>query len=308
MPASKMLCVKSCLESGIIGSATDLTFVERSPRVAKLLERNLHKDDAFPDARQASLFKCDVSDIRELPQGPRSSEDYLFLDYNGTLTAESSQWLVNTMPGLITDDADICFTFQMANRNNRFAKDVYSLFSESSVLKAGKDIANDLAIYDNDRVATLTIAVLGLLSPYRVNVINVGTYYDTQSMMFLRCKLKGRSSNDSSLTERIMELVNNMPSTPPTPRKSGSTPKSKTASARTKTGDTQMSKVANKRSDAANKAWETRRKNQLDAKRSDAGKKAWATRRRNEAKAAEGEQGSKRGDAARKAWKTRRAS
>lgn len=248
LPAEKCLCVKRAIEHGVIDDRTRLLAVERDPAVAQRMEKNLHAIGV-----RATVIRSWLHTTR-LP----ISVDLAFLDFNGVIDLRTARWLANHLAARLNKNATVIFTLAHAWRNNRFMPRCHDLLLSQHRQLVG-DIAEELDT-DNLDIVCMIAVFRTIFSDWEFRVDYRLKYRDRCSVPMTVYRLYGfgkRKVASGSLEAIRSTLLQEKGENPHSACTVLDAPRLTTKMRTIGRKDSQMTGS----SDAAYKAWETRRRN-----------------------------------------------
>lgn len=265
--------VRLGLAQGNLDPAKPLIVVERDPEWAALIVQDL-LGLGFTDLRPH------VGELHDLSVSV--PVDFVFIDLLGTLDHNISIWMRDVLAPHLTTDATVALSLAYCRRNNHFIEAAERAYNESFEVEVG-EAREHFGISGNHRL---------------IPIMLVRAIFNHHLFAFRRM-VRYRDTNYSMMTFKFSDFT-------PLGQTNGSPSLSEVVSRFT---IRERKLTMTDRSEAAHKAWETRRNRQTDQQakaaqqaRSDRAHRAWETRR-----AKRPETVSDRSAAALKAWETRRA-
>lgn len=269
LPASDMYCVRKAIETGLFDQDTRVVCIERDAEIFREMALTAEQIPVETRLLHGELHELVLSE----------NFDYAFFDFNGQLTLPVVAWLDRVFSGHITSGATVAFTSLYAHRNNQFIHSFHRFVASPEISSELWQTSFDYLGIADETIAMYLLLFRFLFIDYDFIVETPVKYRDTQSMLLfiLRDFRPGNPKVSAEARESFEKFLN-----------------SQLASMET---CGMGAKLVSKGTAAALKAWKTRRKNAtaMARKRSNAAQKAPRTKKRND-----------RSDAAKKAWDTRR--
>lgn len=251
MPGDRALCVASALKTGIIVPDTRLVLVERIPEVARQASVSMRKMGF------RSLPLWHVADIVNLRLPFRLQ--YGFLDFNGTLNFRIAKWMNVELSSHLASDATLAFTFCYTMRSPgwQFMDRCQKLF-RTTYHHLWDRLAGQVQVRDFN-ILTYLCLLRSVFCEYDFAIRPPFKYKDSVSMVLYRLsQMRPRLARPE--WPNMEELL------------AGEIPEenhqvaliSQRAKQAQATRQRQVEeRLAQKRSEAALKAWATRRRNEL---------------------------------------------
>jgi len=238
LPGDGLLDIEVAQEVGVIDKNSQMIFAERNPDVIPKIENKINNGHWL---NKPLLHKGKISDL-ELPWPIQ----FAFLDYCGCYERDTVRWMNTGLAARLEPGATVVITHMQSWRNNNFIHECHEALWRGPMAKHTARISRNLGVRSENMALVLAVT-LCIFNRYDFKIQPPVKYQDSRNSMFmlrfdnLRQLPEGKTNGWPDLAE-LVDL------------------------SKTSTGDTMSKKSispaqAKKRSDAAYKAWETRRRN-----------------------------------------------